>query len=254
MNILKSLFRGKKPERYVRLKVTASKTLLSFKSREHEAYPRRRYLEFNGAPIYQMGNDCDTCPLVFEGLTTAELPIAPQDLSERLRAGLQEVNAQTVETVAHILPAGEYIVRLLRFKPTLRRLNDPNRAPYEKRHRTTYYWEQMEALSSYAYEEIALPLVLENQLKRSSIEDYKSRLQEGESPTALALSIVDVRHPHSRWFEWTLAHFLLDGHHKMMAASELGAPISLLSFLSLGESLANEEMIDKTIELCYARA
>lgn len=46
---------------------------------------------------------------------------------------------------------------------------------------------------------------------------------------------------------WCLAHYLLDGHHKTFAASEVGKPITLLSFLSLDESLATEESIGTLI-------
>jgi hypothetical protein len=46
---------------------------------------------------------------------------------------------------------------------------------------------------------------------------------------------------------WCLAHYLLDGHHKMFAASEAQKPLTLLSLLSLDESLASKDEIDSLI-------
>ena len=38
-----------------------------------------------------------------------------------------------------------------------------------------------------------------------------------------------------------LAHFLLDGHHKMQAASQPGQPVRLLALLSIDHSLAQRD-------------
>jgi hypothetical protein len=40
-----------------------------------------------------------------------------------------------------------------------------------------------------------------------------------------------------------LSHFLLDGHHKLQAAAEIGAQLQLLSMLSIDASLADAEKI-----------
>ena len=61
----------------------------------------------------------------------------------------------------------------------------------------------------------------------------RAEFESGHNPTALALSIYDSRAPMGRYYQNALAHFLLDGHHKVMAASQLSRPISILSFLRL---------------------
>jgi hypothetical protein len=48
---------------------------------------------------------------------------------------------------------------------------------------------------------------------------------------------------------WRLAHFLLDGHHKVFAASQAHKPITLLSFLAIGESIAYRSEIDRVIKV-----
>jgi len=44
-------------------------------------------------------------------------------------------------------------------------------------------------------------------------------------------------------------HYLLDGHHKTFAAASMSKPITLLSFLSLGESLATKQEIDTLFDV-----
>ena len=70
-------------------------------------------------------------------------------------------------------------------------------------------------------------------------------------PTALALSIADVRCVSQRRLDWKLIHFLLDGHHKIEAASRLGREITLLSFLSVSESLARSQYTRRIIKHRY---
>jgi hypothetical protein len=46
-----------------------------------------------------------------------------------------------------------------------------------------------------------------------------------------------------------LTHFLVDGHHKMQAAAELGKPVSLLALLSVDASLAAPEQVARIPDL-----
>ncbi|HSU35413.1 MAG TPA: hypothetical protein VLJ88_07115, partial [Propionibacteriaceae bacterium] len=58
----------------------------------------------------------------------------------------------------------------------------------------------------------------------------------GGTPTALALSVIDVTQPHdSDQAHWGLTHFLLDGHHKIDAAARQNLPLRILCVIALGE-------------------
>lgn len=77
-------------------------------------------------------------------------------------------------------------------------------------------------------------------------------LGDGSRPTAVAVATLDVCEPPTDIGEdvyehWGLTHFLLDGHHKVQAAAETGAPITLLSLLALDASLAGSEQVDAAI-------
>ena len=88
---------------------------------------------------------------------------------------------------------------------------------------------------------------------------YADRLSAGERPTALAVSLLDVRGPTTREEgptvneHWCLAHYLLDGHHKTYASFLAEKPIALLSFLTTAESVATEENVDRVLEVLTAQ-
>lgn len=87
------------------------------------------------------------------------------------------------------------------------------------------------------------------------VAHYRDLIQCGTSPTAVALSTLDVCQPATDhdsidyYTHWGLTHFLLDGHHKIQAAAEVGAPLQLLAFVSLDDSLACSEDIARVPEL-----
>jgi len=95
-------------------------------------------------------------------------------------------------------------------------------------------------------------------LSKKTLKAYANRLSAGERPTALAVSVLDVRGPSIReegpmvCEHWCLTHYLLDGHHKTYAASLAGSPITLLSFLSTYESVATEENVNHVLEVLAA--
>ena len=87
------------------------------------------------------------------------------------------------------------------------------------------------------------------------VADYQSRAEHGERPTALAVAVLDVRQP-ATWEgereitrHWCLAHFLLDGNHKMYAAAQAQERARLLSFISLDWSIATSEEVNRALHL-----
>lgn len=95
--------------------------------------------------------------------------------------------------------------------------------------------------------EFLVPLVPTNWLDADTVTKYEERIADGEQPTALAIATLDVKQP-ADWEgdpaiteHWCLAHYMLDGHHKTLAAARVGRPITLLSFLAVDESIASHE-------------
>ena len=236
--------------RVTTLTVTESSSVLAFPLGDGTNRPWRRYLTLSETHLYFLGNVCETCELLFSRIHMAPLPLAPAALHAQLQSGLRTLDQPLLDTIAPILPTGSYHVSLLSLQPKAihhRATADPHTPLF------TYYQTSDQRIDRHrTLHELILPLMGETALNPATIESYRRRFRAGHQSTAVALSMVDVRYPSGRGFEWNLIHFLLDGHHKMRAASQQRRPITLLSFLSIDQSLAREEMLNETISIKYS--
>lgn len=87
---------------------------------------------------------------------------------------------------------------------------------------------------------IVMPLHDPTQLNQERVVFWKQQYKNGARLTALAVSVIDNQAPFDAPYNheypykemFLLTHCLLDGHHRVQAAAELGVPIRILSFLS----------------------
>lgn len=230
---------------------------------------RERYLTIAGRRAYHVGNVCDTCPFLFERLEGANRTVSPKEISEALRRGLSQLDSRLVEDVAAILPAGEFEVTLSKVIP--RRVVLGSQDDYFVGERVAlwgidgfwglphhpkvaYYRTGALGLGGgAALYEFLVPMVPRGWLREETVARYRERLVAGDRPTALAISVLDVKQP-ADWpgeptvtEHWCLTHYLLDGHHKTAAAAETGAPITLLSYLAVPLSLATRDQIARAL-------
>ena len=229
-----------------------SKSIFSF-PRQPTTRPWWRYLEINDDLIYLLGNVCETCESFFHRLSNAELPIAPSELSRRLGDGINNLTDEIIDTISLILPEGDFVVGILRVAPSRMRTNPRKFSRRgDRRYSPKHYWGQDSRIDNdTVLHESILPLVSQAQLIKSRIKYYQSQIRSRSIPTALALSIADVRCVSQRQLDWKLIHFLIDGHHKIEAASRLRKEITLLSFLSVSESLARSQHTKKIVKHRY---
>jgi len=252
-------------------------SILSFENKGGGAWKIwDRFLCVEGKPAYHIGNVCGTCEFFFTREEGANRKVSPMQVSARLRAGLQSLDAQLTQDIASILPSGTYRVSLLMCTPELTRPGaekdyfsheqvdlwgiDPFwGVPHSPR--TEYYRVDSRFLGenlplrealmppnarrSHLFE-FCIPMYPGNWLDRSSVETYRNRFTDGECPTALAISILDVKQP-ATWEgqpkineHWCLAHYLLDGHHKIYAAAALGKRLTVLSFMESSRGISTE--------------
>ena len=95
---------------------------------------------------------------------------------------------------------------------------------------------------------VVMPLHDPNRLNRERVEYWKRQLDSGATLTAFAVSVVDNQAPAMdsadgtyRYKEQFLfANCLIDGHHRLQAASEIGAPVRLLSLVTREFSLVEK--------------
>jgi hypothetical protein len=115
--------------------------------------------------------------------------------------------------------------------------------------RTPYYRTFETAVDADAHlYEFVVPMVPQSWNVRDRVSAYAAELASGATPTAVAVSILDVCAPAVEqgpdyYTHWALTHFLLDGHHKMQAAAEIGRPVQLLSLLAVEAGLAEADQV-----------
>ena len=111
--------------------------------------------------------------------------------------------------------------------------------------RTPYYRAATERFGDETWLfELVVPMVPPSWNDRGLVADHAERLRVSSRPTCLALGVLDIRQramwatAEQAWIHWGLAHFLLDGHHKIEATASIGARLQVLSLVSIGDSLA----------------
>lgn len=229
-----------------------------------------RYLTLRGERLYRLSFSCGTCAFLFErlgGFDQSSCHVA--ELDALLKRGVTCVDSALLKTMAPLIPAGAYRVVISAITPRLVApcaaddyfsyeqvdlwgVNPTSGLPLYPR--TEYYRAPAIPVDTHtALFQFIAPMQPRHWLDEGAIQGYVQHIKHGGLPTALAVSILDVKQP-ATWTgdpaitkHYCLAHFLLDGHHKVFAASQLHTPISLLSFIACHECIASEAEIEQAV-------
>lgn len=228
----------------------------------------RRLLRVNGSDAFELSFWCGTCPFLFERLEkatdrTASIP----HLERALNEGLSAIDETVIDAFSTLLPKGKYLPMLLEIEPTLVEPGQPGDyfaeeqlatwRDYEgpgipQNPRTPYYRADSRQLDGdNRLFEFVVPMVPPSWNERDRVDAHAQRLRTSTRPTCVAVGVLDVRRqavfdtPEEGLIHWGLAHFLLDGHHKIEAASASGSRLQMLSLISLDASLAERHQIER---------
>jgi hypothetical protein len=221
-----------------------------------------RFLTIQGCRAYLIGDTaCGTCQFLFEKLGGASR--AFEEEATGVSAALRDVHElpplDLLSSIGRLLPTGDYAVALLTARPhlvmpatdldyfwneciVLFGVDPYYGVPHSPK--TPYYRLCTLAMPPDGLLiELGIPLHQPGTLDRQTVERYKIELQEGRAPAVLTVDVLDIRQP-ATWEgnpaitkHYVLAQYLLDGHHKLQAAAELGVAIQILSFVSREESI-----------------
>lgn len=249
--------------------VANSASIIGFEKSGSESWPVwDRYLTIENKRAYHMGNICGTCAFLFERLEGANRNISATEIAERLNSGADIADPAFIAALSQILPTGSYRINFPTLTPRLISPGNPGDYFVEEQvalwgiepfwafphhPRTAYYRGRSPALGEQSQLfEFVIPMFPSTWLEPKQLKHYEDKIANGIRPTAFVLSVLDVKQPEA-WNgdgnpliteHWCLAHYLLDGHHKMFTASQQEAPLNLVSFLAVEESLASEEQIN----------
>lgn len=220
-----------------------------------------RYLTIDGQKAYHIGNICGTCSFFFERLGGANKNIFPKGLSSVLRKGLDSLDKSFIDSISAIIPNGRYLLALTEINPRLITLgSQDDYFSYEQvktwgmdgfwglphHPKVRYYRGLSKKMDSHnnLYEFI-IPMFPQNWLDDETVNSYKNVIKSKARPTAVSISVLDVKEPaivesnaEELLTHYCLAHYLIDGHHKVFAASILREPITLLSFIAIDEGIS----------------
>lgn len=258
--------------------VTASQASVSFEQHGTATTYQNRYLAIDGKEVFDLGFPCESCTIVFSRVDAATIPMSPPEISAALGAGVSSLDDPLLASISHLVPVGEYVVALLTISPRLVAPGEPDEYFANEYRRTTdrkadagtaYFRGRTTELtpgaasdSSATFIELAVPLVPIGSLDPSVLSAWEVELAAGADPTVFALSDlqwVGLNHWESDFepdpkTQVVLTHFLLDGHHKMLAAARTQSTVGLLAFVPLasGQRYAwPEQRLRSILEAAY---
>lgn len=226
-----------------------------------------RYMTIEGKRAFHIGNICGTCEFFFERLEGADQGVSSEEISTALQKGISKLDSELLSKVSLILPDGDYEASLIEVEPKLVDLGTEGDYFFNEQiqvwgkdsfwglphyPKIKYYRSLTKELTNTSkLFEFVVPTFPVHWLAEDTIDNYKSLISDGSMPTALCLSVLDIKEPadygndteHPR--HWCLTHYVIDGHHKVFSASLLNQPITLLSFLAKRESIAEDEDIEE---------
>ncbi len=224
-----------------------------------------RFLLIDGKQAYLIGNVCGTCSFFFEkrehANRTFSAEVSADEIADRLNNSREVLEATFLRKLGSILELGSYRVHSRLITPSLVMPGDARDyfarecidlfgidgyfgVPHSPK--TPYYRCSDITLEPARLFDLVIPLHQPGTLSADRITHYESFLEAGNVPTALAISVLDIKAPADPGDatpseHWCLANYLLDGHHKLRAAAITGRPLCLLSFVSVAASIARSE-------------
>ena len=229
--------------------------------------PGGRHLIVDGVPAFELSFPCGTCAMLFRRLDAAARALAEAALHDHLDEHVPAIDDPSLrDLVSTVLPAGTYLPLLLSVEPVLvapggdldyfsheqvvHRGIDPNLgAPEDPA--TEYYRGSTRTTGAHeTLFEFLVPMLPPSRNDRARVDAYETAFRAGGAATVLTVSVVDRTQPSDSADAHTgLVHVVLDGHHKLEAAARLGVAVTVLAFVSVEASLADEATVTGLPEL-----
>ncbi len=253
------------------IEIKGSNSKLGFATTGGSTWPVwDRFLTYNGEHLFHIGNVCGTCNFFFNKKEiNLNRSFDTNEIRELLNNGIAKL--EDIDVLKSIFPNGEYVVIKTEIRPVLTFPNDKNdyfitdlfeswideNGGESETNQEYYRGLSKKIKESEKLFEFFIPTYKTSDLNESRITEYMDLIQVGLKPTVLALGILDVknsmRFPEIDGEEidpeidthWCFANYLIDGHHKIMAANRLGKSITLISFISKEQSW---KLIDELID------
>lgn len=250
------------------LEVTGSSSIIGFTTEGGGSWKVwDRYLTVEGKKAFHIGNVCGTCSFFFERLEGANKSVNAEAVVDALNKGVLSLEPSIIQALALIVPDGKYKLLLQEVLPRLVRPGEEADYFVDEQvalwgvdgfwglphfPKTEYYRLPTKLMNEgRGIFEFLVPMFPHNWLDQKRLAEYDTVYNNGEMPSAVSISILDIKSP-ADWdgeqditSHWCLAHYVVDGHHKVYAAAKNGKPLTLLSFLAVNQGVSSEEEINE---------
>jgi hypothetical protein len=224
------------------------------------------HLLVNGERVFEYGAPCGTCGIIFRKLASPIERVSDQQAVELLGELERVPSDDVLRRLARVLEPGSYhpivlegTVRLVHpgtaddyFATDVVRLFGLEPPDYQEpgSPQTDYYrfgsqcelprTGRVSGPHKALVTSVVMPLHAPDELSRERIEYWKRHQAAGRSLTAFGVSVIDNQAPamdpagdtYPYREQFLLTSCLLDGHHRIQAAAELGTPIRILALLA----------------------
>lgn len=256
---------------HTHIKIKDSNSKLSFTTTGGSSWKVwNRYISYDNEQLFHIGNVCGTCAFFFSQVKTDLTGSYTVDgIRERLNHGIKKLDDNLMQRLTTIIPAGEYECMLLEIHPYQTCFNGKGDYFQEEQTPLWYYANDDETTGTgmVYYRgtdqiiskqeklfEFFIPLYQPSSLDEKRIKYYQERIRQGITPTAIALSVIDVKEsmiydeePADKIIcHWAFANYLLDGHHKIQATAREQKALTLISFISKDASF---RVVDKLVDI-----
>lgn len=235
-----------------------------------------RFLLLDGRRAYHVGFGCQTCSFLFERLSGANGPAQIEATAEALRNGVGSLDDEVVRVVGLGLPEGEYAAVLA--EASVEEITPGAANDYFVREQIALWGEDTfwclphdprvpyfragdrDIGDGRRLFNFIVPMFPLKWLRLSPESEQSEAIRTKSSGTAVSIAVLDVRSP-ADWpgqkpdpvEHWCLTHYLLDGHHKLDAASRTQQPLKLLSFIACSKGVSEEADVQRTLAIMLAK-
>ncbi|MCZ4497403.1 MAG: hypothetical protein JWM25_1988 [Thermoleophilia bacterium] len=246
----------------ISVKIPSSDTRITFRPGGIGQDPFLSRILFDGNPTYEFGNPCGTCGVTFDKVTDVDFRL-DDELAASLLGTLNRLPADVdLLRLGRVLQSGKWDVGVFEGIP---RLIEPGAegdffveevTPLhgsgqndQGRPRTSYYRFGMDTTIAKRFNFESAPVLRASLIApmqnpaaadEGRVQHWLTQHEAGHQLTALAVGIVDFQGP-AFWDaidagcayreHQVLTHYLLDGHHRVLAGARAGAPVRILSFI-----------------------
>ncbi len=230
-----------------------------------------RYIEVENEKAFHIGNICGTCNFFFKKLDGSLMKFNSKKMVEALKFSDMSNTDNIIKKIGSLFESGDYIIIKSEIKPVhtipfsnldyfskeiidMYGIQEFSGLPFYPG--TTYYRDEERVMDEESKQfSFYIPMVPDSWLNQETIHNYENQIQNGIKPVCISIAVLDKKQsvdcPKNIQYSthYCFANYLIDGHHKIKAASNLKKETDLISFLNIGKGISSIDEIHSVFNI-----